>query len=244
MISSHVRTYIDRLIAGDLTTNQHRKVRDHIRACSDCAQYYEEQRAVEDDLFASAGMAPSAIERMQELVLEDLKPAPKERWPAWSAIATFVVAAAALIIWVKQPSEFTARGGGNVPLGAGLWLYVVDPATRVVTHLEEGAHVGRDKVVSFGYSNEHYQHLTIVAVDADNTVSWLANDVAITHEAGQIPFSGAWTLSDSPTTVRIFAIFSDANIDPAVIEDALKPGARHLDLPSAYAQDFHEVHID
>ncbi len=247
MISSHVRNDIDRLIAGELGPTQHRKMRDHIRDCGDCAQYYEEQRSVEDALFASAGMAPSAIERMQELVIEDLEPAKKKPQWTWSALAAFATAAAALVILVHKPNdEFTARGGANIARGAGLSLFAVDPATKSVRHLGDGGAASSPKTLRWRSptATTSFDHAAVMAVDADNQITWLQNDVQLVHDAHQQSLPGAWTLSETPTTVRIFAVFSAKPIDHAQVEQALSKHSRRLDLSDAGAQDSLEVHID
>ena len=245
---SHVRSDIDRLIAGELTTEQHRQVRAHVRDCTDCAQYYEEQRSVEDDLFASAGMAPSAIERMQELVLDEVGTRRRPFW-SWSAMAVFAAAAAALVIWVQRPSsEFTARGSSAAQPGAGIALFAIDPASRSARHVGNGEHLPRGTVIEVAYSNSDFDYAAVVAVDGDGDFTWFY-DTAVAHDVRQEPLRGGWTLSDTPATVRIFAIFSKAPIDKGEVERAIagSKGASRGTSPrlgSFSAQDSIEVHID
>lgn len=216
-LTRHVARDIDRL--DELTPARHQQVRDHIRSCDACERYYEAHRSLEDALFPGAVMAPSALERMQVLVLEETRPQRARRLPLLASLATAACAAVVLLVVVRQPDEeLVARGDAAKVAEAALSVFAVDTVAKSATRLDrKDARVSAGTVVQMAYSNAHYSHLAVVGLDASGELQWFypggAGALQIGHATDE-PLAGGWTLT---STTRLFAIFSEAALPPDAI---------------------------
>ncbi len=245
---SHQRALRDAhvLVAKGLAPARHRRLREHLRGCDACLRQYEQLRAVENALSPGEVMAPSAFERMSELVLDEVSPKPRRAGIAWS-FGLSAATAMAVVMWLVVPAggEFGSRGGAAPETRYGLSLFVIDPTTQQASRATvDGARVTvpAGQLIQLAYRNDDARYLAVVAVDAEGEVQVYypgdderdAGGVRLVAGAHDEPLPGAWSLDDVAMPLRVFAFFSREPLDRREVREiawhGLKPPTLLIDV--------------
>jgi hypothetical protein len=222
---------LERLFVRGLSPARHLRLRAHIKGCTDCREHYEGVRRLEDALFRTADGAPSAMERLAELVVRNAEPsAPVThggRRLLWSLVAAAAtVFAIVSIVRLAPKEELTARGVATAPQPAALSVFIVDPAKNQVSLLPRAATatpVKRGSVLQLAYSNSHFSHLAVVGFDAELSLHWYystdsAANRSLQKDVTEEPMGRAFEVVAAPGLVRLFAVFDDKPIAQEQVE--------------------------
>jgi hypothetical protein len=235
MIHQRALRDADVLVSKGLPPARHRRLRNHLRGCEECQRHYERLRAVEDALTPAHVMSDAAIERLGELVLDDVAPRPKPESVGWLAVlgTATALAVAALVVMPRQSTdELVARGGRVQVADHGLHVFVIDPGSKTVTRAQPAADrrvvVDAGRLIQLAYSNGSYRYGVVIGVDAAYATQWYhpsegeraSGGVRLERGAVDEPFPGSWSIENT-TLLRMFAVFSDAPIDFETITAAV-----------------------
>ena len=235
---NHKKRDIERLLSQGLSEVSFRNLWSHLKTCTDCRAYYEQERQIENVLFSTNALNVAAIERLASAVVPS--PSISSAWKEWRWVAALAPMVASLLVMVAvqrtppvvrhQESDFAARGGLSTDLRAGLSAFLIEPETRQVERLGRHAAeipVNPQQIVQFAYRNRDFQFVEVFGVDGNFQIHWRPDStekdggVALRRDVQDEPLSSAWQMPMSGR-LRVFGIFSNAPIERAKIQKAVQ----------------------
>lgn len=152
---------VDRHFAGRLSPDDAHRLNAHVSACVECRRYFERHLLL-------AKLDPKAL-GAEERVARGLGLAAAPRRRTWAlASAAAMAAAIALVVFVRAPDGFVARGG-KPDDRADVAIYRVSGGAP--KRAEGRMHAG--DALAFAYRNpERWTHLLVFGVDETGRVCW------------------------------------------------------------------------
>lgn len=228
---SRMHRRLDRLFTHGLPPRRHAELRRHLRDCDDCRSRYEQLCRVEDALYAEPGtLNPAAVDRLAALVTEP--EAAEARPPLWSRVAipamSFATVAVLLFAFVPDQDRLASKGVGAVS-EAGVAVFRVDDDAGQVERLARGDVVERGDLLQIAYTNRTFSYGVVVGLDAELQLQWYHPSdsgstrvgVALAPGVADEPFGGAWRIEAPAGSLRLFAVFTNAPVDPEAVETAV-----------------------
>lgn len=208
-------------------------LRDHLPACAECRQAYEEHQIVE----RLDSAAPSPRERLaRALGLPSEASRPRRRNLTWALASLAVASAVVLAVMAKTHGGEGITSRGAVALGAA----PVDVAIFRVKHEGESILVkdaiAADDELAFAYRNELGKaFLMIFAIDGQNRVMWYhpawtdpednPRALPITKQVGLKELPEAVRHRLQGTSLTVYALFMDTPLDVRTVERRVAHGA-------------------
>jgi hypothetical protein len=225
---------IDELFVDGLSRRSERRLRDHLRDCPACRDYYDRVVALE------RGLSPSdhAARLADGFFAERAPRASRPRWiaAALPALAALAIAAVVLAPRLRPPGGTWHSRGAGAARAAGLRAFCLEVRggeARVLGSLPSSADAAgvlacpRDGAVQLAYTLDGGppRRLTIVGRDADDRIATLLEDAPLTPGAVDAPIAATVPLSDhAKGHLRLYALFSTRPITAADIPPLVLAG--------------------
>lgn len=224
---------------ADLSPEQLERVERHLEVCSSCARQVVALSRLIEDIAAPLAPADQDLSEHVAAVMKRLDE-PAKAQPAraltWGAVTVAVLAAAAVLLFVRGRSgddlergQFAARGGLSEPAlsrDVGVQLYTQTPELRALT---AGSKIQAQSSLTAGLRNTGRTpvYLLLFAVDAHNDVHWIAPEftvpgsnpraVSLAPQAEERLLPTAAVFDDlAPGPLRVIALLS---AEPSAVAD-------------------------
>ena len=225
-MSTHVSMLaIDALAGGHLPPAEADAARAHIAGCARCRE----------DLAAAEAAVATFTREVFSRTVDRLAPTPWWRRLGVAPLLVPVLAAAALLFWLKRPAPSGEHVDDTFDLRikGAVTFKVFAKRGETVTAVVDGARLAPGDAIRFVASARTDRFLIVGSIDGRNNATiyfpyGAAQSGPVSATPAELP--GSIVLDDAPGPERIFALFSTQPLEAAAVTQALLAvGARGAD---------------
>lgn len=249
---------------------------EHVQQCPPCGTALDQMLAAERALDGVAdGLSHRVMRHMEDAVLAQLAAAPMPkprvlpRWLRLSLVASPMLAAAALVMWVggrhtpaPDADGYTARGLAP-SVGASARVRVLCVASQPTTHVQADAQsdatdasltCGLQDVLAFAVRTDPgtpYRYLFLLGINGSGQPRWYhprpedGVSIALPEEpTDSLQLTGVRLgINHAPGTTHIHALFTQSPLQVSRVEEALQAGNLDSALPPGSMVQTLELHL-